>query len=992
MTDNSNTKTKSENQISRRRFLQILGASSAATVASGCADPQDQKLIPRIRPDDSSIPGVPVYYSSTCTECSAGCGIVVKTVDGRAIKVEGNKENLVNKGGLCGLGQSSLQSLYDPDRVRQPLKRELQGNGKPKYIPVSWEEAISDIAGRVTGDKKNIFLTGELSGAKLELVEEFNSKFNADHVVYDIMQPVAVAKASELVFGVSGVPTYSFEKADVILNFGADFLETWVSPCEYAKGWARGRKNKTPSKFIHVEPRLSLTGANADMWLSAKPGTEVFLVHGIINELLKQGRGSNLSSDVKEKLSTLVSGISIEEASRKTGIKTDKILSVVHQLGKAKHSLVLGGGSVSSTTKPLPLLIAINLLNLVLENVGDTIQLATVRSQTSSVKKVSEVIAQLKDGKVGVMFVYDSNPAFTLPSDFAFATSARKGAMIVSFTSHLDETAQFADYILPSNTGLESWGDVRPYAGIYSLTQPAMRPVFDTKDFGDLVLKIADTAGKKIQNGGSDNTFLNYLKESWKKVHAQSGVGGTFDEFWRKSLEKGGYFKAKEDKVKVNVSSAAFNVKTETPWYKSEGSGENALILYPYFSVKTFDGRSANRPWMQELPDPITMLVWDSWCEIHPKTAERLGVKQGDPLLVKNDFGELQIPAYVTEHVHPDIIAVPIGQGHKSYGRFAQSVGGGNVIELLPKENLGDGVDSLAMVSALASVKRAPGRYNLVSVSGSDSQHDRELAQTEIIEEGTVDDHHHDHGHHDVKQMYQQREHPLYEWGMSVDLAACTGCSACVVACYAENNIPVVGKDMVSQGREMSWLRIERYYDRDESEELRVNFLPMMCQHCHNAPCEPVCPVYATYHNEEGLNVMVYNRCVGTRYCSNNCSYKVRRFNWIDFQWTEPLNWQLNPDVTKRGMGVMEKCTFCVQRIIEAKDHAKDEGRLVKDGEVQPACVQSCPTEALVFGDLNDPNSNVSKLTKSKRAYKVLDHHINTQPAVSYLKDVKYRL
>jgi molybdopterin-containing oxidoreductase family iron-sulfur binding subunit len=250
-------------------------------------------------------------------------------------------------------------------------------------------------------------------------------------------------------------------------------------------------------------------------------------------------------------------------------------------------------------------------------------------------------------------------------------------------------------------------------------------------------------------------------------------------------------------------------------------------------------------------------------------------------------------------------------------------------------------------------------------------------------------------GHHEVKQMYHQREHPLYEWGMNIDLAACTGCSACVVACYAENNIPVVGKKIVSQGREMSWIRIERYYDsvptESGGEELKVSFLPMMCQHCQNAPCEPVCPVYATYHNEEGMNAMIYNRCVGTRYCSNNCSYKVRRFNWFQYEWPELLDWQVNPDVTKRTVGIMEKCTFCVQRIAEAKDIAKDLGRSVEDGEVTPACVQTCPTQAITFGNLKDPNSRVSKLAHGERAYKVLDHHLNTQPSVSYLEDIRYK-
>ena len=426
-------------------------------------------------------------------------------------------------------------------------------------------------------------------------------------------------------------------------------------------------------------------------------------------------------------------------------------------------------------------------------------------------------------------------------------------------------------------------------------------------------------------------------------------------------------------------------------------------MLYPYPSVKSFDGRAANRPWMQELADPITQAVWGAWAELHPETAKKIGIAQGDAVILSTDDGEVHVPAYLTEHVHKDIVAIPVGQGHSAYGRYAESAaeGSGSVYGLLPKK-LADKGDALVLAGAPVVVKRAPGSGNLVTVQDFSSQENRELARTTSIVGGGAgahghgEGHGHDdghHGHHEPKQMYKQREHPLYQWGLTVDLAACTGCSACVVACYAENNIPVVGKKIVAQGREMAWIRIERYYDEvpESGEELKVSFLPMMCQHCQNAPCEPVCPVYATYHNEEGMNAMVYNRCVGTRYCSNNCSYKVRRFNWFQYEWPELLDWQVNPDVTKRTVGVMEKCTFCMQRVAEAKDIAKDLGRMVEDGDVTPACVQTCPTQALTFGNLKDPNSKVSKAARDERAYKVLDHHINTQPSVSYLNDIRYK-
>lgn len=1010
--------------VSRRRFLQILGTASAAT-ATGCASDKSQKVYPRLKTEGDQIPGVGAWYSSTCTECSAGCGIMVKNVDGRAIKVEGNRESPINRGGLCALGQASLQSLYDPDRIREPLKK----GGDGKFTPISWEEALAEVSEVIKNrGKKSAFLTGEHNGAFSELLDEMSKAIGADQYVYDVSQPVAAARAAELVFGVYGIPHYRIDRAQAILNFGADFLETWVNPCGYARDWATSRRGENPLRFIHVEPRLSLTGANADLWLSAKPGTEVRVALAVLQQLVG---ARTVPAEVRDRVNALLTDVSIDAVVRESGVEKENILLAAHYLSEAKHSLVLAGGASSLTTDPLPLHVVTNLINVVLGNVGETIDLSRVRVPKSSVSRVRELITALGNKQIGVLFIHDTNPAFTLPGSYGFRNAVRQADKIVSFASHLDETAAFADIILPAHTGLEAWGDVRPYAGIYGLIQPSMAPVFNTRDVGDILLQLASAAGLTAPNA---DDFKSYVKASWKRVHSAEGVTEDFETFWRHSLERGGFFSGRVAPApSTAVQSAAFDQNFKgTPTFDTKGVTGDGFAVLPYNSVKSFDGRAANRPWLQELPDPITQVVWDNWVEIHPDAAKALGIVSGDPVVVRNHYGEVQAPAYVTPHVHKDVIAIPVGQGHQKYGRYAQSVGLGNVIDLLPPATTSEGI---ALLSARASVQKGRGSHSLVITSGSSSQHDRELARTKILsgvsaaavshapsgsEQGHEahpsdapghhgatqtaaghDDGHgdakahgdgHHGGHHEVKQMYDQREHPVYRWGMAIDLAACTGCSACVVACYAENNIPVVGKKLAEMGREMSWLRIERYYDEDESQELRVSFLPMLCQHCNNAPCEPVCPVFATYHNEEGLNAMIYNRCVGTRYCSNNCSYKVRRFNWVDFEFPEPLSWQLNPSVTKRTMGVMEKCTFCVQRIHEARDRAKDQGRLIQDGDVQPACVQSCPTEALVFGNLNDPESKVSKMHGHKRAYKILDHHLNTQPAIGYLEDVKYKL
>jgi molybdopterin-containing oxidoreductase family iron-sulfur binding subunit len=452
-----------------------------------------------------------------------------------------------------------------------------------------------------------------------------------------------------------------------------------------------------------------------------------------------------------------------------------------------------------------------------------------------------------------------------------------------------------------------------------------------------------------------------------------------------------------------------------------DSKSETAKLVYmPFLNIKALDGRGANRGWLQELPDPLTKIVWDSWAEIHPHTAKKHGIKHGDLVSVDNYFGEVKLPAYVTKYVSKNVVAVPLGQGHSEYGRFASQVRRSsgaalkerdgdlgprnefrdridNAYDLLPrrKVRLSDTAQSgnLALVATKVAIRKLPGKSYITITQKHDSQVKRPIVQLDSIDTqgNVVKVDYHEHSFPDAQDMYDQRKHPLYRWGMSIDLSVCTGCSACVVACYAENNIPVVGKKVVAQERHMGWLRIDRYFDGPDDQPV-TGFQPMMCQHCQNAPCEPVCPVYATYHNDEGLNVMVYNRCVGTRYCGNNCSYKVRRFNWFDFEFPSPLDWQLNPDVTKRTAGVMEKCTFCVQRINEGKDRAKDLGRLVADGEVQPACVQTCPTQAITFGNLKDSTSQVAKLSESPRAYKVLDYHLNTKPSVSYLRNRKFKV
>jgi molybdopterin-containing oxidoreductase family iron-sulfur binding subunit len=423
--------------------------------------------------------------------------------------------------------------------------------------------------------------------------------------------------------------------------------------------------------------------------------------------------------------------------------------------------------------------------------------------------------------------------------------------------------------------------------------------------------------------------------------------------------------------------------------------------MLAFVTANAGDGSGANRAWLQEIPNTLTTAVWGSWVEVNPKLADKLSLKQGEVVQLITPNGSINAPVFVSKYVHPDVVAVPVGQGHSSIGRFGDGVGANPLSILSASKELPEFVINNVLI------RKDLSRNELVITQMQNSELKRGIVRSVSLTKLTKknDSHHkashdegsgHGGGHHDPyalgpqeapKQMYKQMDPPLYRWGMSIDLSKCTGCSACVVACYAENNVPVVGKELCAEGREMSWLKIDRYFDGPDDRPV-TGFMPMLCQHCGNAPCEPVCPVYATYHNEEGLNAMLYNRCVGTRYCGNNCSYKVRRFNWFKYDWQEPLNMQLNPDVTVREVGIMEKCSFCVQRIREAQGVAKDHGRPVRDGEVQPACSQSCPTQAIKFGNLLDKESAVFADSQNARAYKVLDSQINTQPAISYLAKI----
>jgi molybdopterin-containing oxidoreductase family iron-sulfur binding subunit len=614
----------------------------------------------------------------------------------------------------------------------------------------------------------------------------------------------------------------------------------------------------------------------------------------------------------------------------------------------------------------------------------------------------------MKEGEISAFFFTETNPVFSTPPGSTFTEALKKVQLTVAFSSFMDETTTEANLILPIHTSLESWGDYEPYDGVYGLMQPVMQPIFKTtRMLGDVLIQWKDVLTNRTTFSNADQPFYEYVKARWRTIYLQFGSRQDFEVWWTETLANGGIFPERRARpVRLRWRSPASDLLPMMAQFRNTArrdAPDAQFVLTTYPSLALYDGRGANKPWLQELPDPMTQITWENWAEIHPDDATRLGVERGHILQLSTEYGSIELPAYVYAGVRPGTIAVPIGEGHVEYGRYAKGYGA-NVFSILPPAPL-EASGGMKWSNIPVKVLNRGRKIDFADVAGSDYLHGRNIVQVITVEEllhqtkelaeSVNEAQKPKHGEPGSASMYEPHEHPDYRWGMTIDLDKCTGCSACVTACYAENNVPVVGKKQVELGRELSWLRIERYFndppkDPTEPYTLHAEFLPMLCQHCDNAPCEPVCPVYASYHTPEGLNAQVYNRCVGTRYCANNCPYKVRRFNWFDYKWPEPLNWQLNPDVTVRTKGVMEKCTFCVQRIVEAKNNAKLEGRTVKNGEILTACQQACPSQAIMFGDLKNPQSDASRLREQHKArgYRILEE-LNTQPAVVYLKEIR---
>ncbi|MGH9486896.1 MAG: molybdopterin dinucleotide binding domain-containing protein [Terriglobales bacterium] len=949
----------------RRTFLKTLGVAGAAVAATSCAVRPPERILPLLVPDPRAEAGRPQMFASTCRECPAGCGMVVRVETGRPSKCEGNPGHPVNHGKLCLRGQTAVQGLYNPDRFQTPMLRDAHGQLRPTDWPTAlarFEKELSQV--QQEGRGGDIVWLGRLeSGTLDDIIRAWLRQHGAPApLYYEYLCPDALRQAMAISYGRPVIPRYHMEKARMLLSFGAEFLETWISNVEYAGDFAAIHSfghTHTPAHFIAAGPRVSLTAANADQWWAVKPGSEPILAWALVGELARR-----LGKTPKLPAGMALPAISVKEAAYQSWIDAGLIVAAVERLAASQPSLVLGTGYQNDNRGSVSTWLAVNALNDLLGNTGTTVMPSEPHALSTCATQAQVLAAFAPGNRTRLLLLHHANPAYHHPAILSGLYQIR---FKVSFASWMDETTKFADLVLPDHQFLESWGDYAPRGDVAGMIQPARIPLYDTRMTGDVLL------------GGGADALHQALEKAW------SGKPGA--RTWLARLQAG-----VSEPAAAPIAVAAGATRPAPPADLAaaasfDGGGDLYLVVFP--SVQFYDGRQANRSWAQEIAEPMSKVAWDPWCELHPKTAAKLGFQANDVVKIISPHGAAGFSLYVTTWIREDCVGVMMGQGHSDFGMW------GNERGESPHPLQGAVLEQGAWAPQAVKVRlEHTGRSRpIANLQPERSQFDKRVALAVTVEEAasaaaeTVEG----------TESFYQFHHPYlkHRWGMVIDLSSCIGCNACQAACYAENNIAVWGRSSCLSHREMTWIRVEQYEGSKEHPATQINpdlrFIPMPCMQCGNAPCEYVCPVFAAYHTDEGLNAQVYNRCVGTRYCSNNCIYKVRRFNWYTPQWPEPLNQQLNPHVTVRAKGVMEKCTFCVQRIELVELDARTNHTRIQDGDIQTACQQTCPTGAIVFGDLVDPTSQVSRLTARPRSYGMFAEE-NTYPACHYLKKTRFVL
>ncbi|MBJ2173731.1 TAT-variant-translocated molybdopterin oxidoreductase [Aureibaculum sp. A20] len=975
---------------SRRDFLKYVGFTTAAASLAACEGPV-VKSIPYVIKPDEVTPGVADYYATSMANGYDFANLLVKVREGRPIKIEPNKL-AGNQGGTNARVQASILALYDNNRLQNP---------RAKGEPVNWstfdKATMAELNALKANNETIVFLTGTTASPTTnQLIQDFKASYaNVKHIAYDAVSESAALDAFETLYGERALPDYDFSKAEVIVSIGADFLGDWQGG-GFEVGYAKSRipNHGKMSRHVQIESNLSLTGSNADRRYMVKPSEQKQVLLNVYNALV--GGGSTKSTSIEE------------------GVK-----QTIKQLQAAGKKAVVVTGIQDKNAQLLAL--AIN--KAIGSEAVNTVAPKYVRSGSDA--KVSQLIEDMKAGKVGGLITYLTNPAYTLANSADFVEALKKVKLSIAFSMGDDETASAAQYVGAVPHYLESWGDVRIKKGHFGLTQPTIRPLFNTRQFQDTLLKW----------NGSSLSYHDYLKAYWKS-NVLKGLS------WNNTLHDG---VRHIGTVADAVETAIFDEEIPSQISPETVSVQGALTalaasikpadleLELYTKTSMGNGQMANNPWLQELPDPITRTSWDNYItisrvdaiakEITNRTVSN-GALNGDLAnITVNGVSLENVPVYIQPGQAPGSIGLALGYGRKSAAVQKDLQVGVNAYPLYQNFSNHQSV----------TIEKVAGEHEFACIQ---LQHTL-MGRDEIIRETTLDDFVNKPKHDWNPEPHVQLDHQnvslekvdLWErfddslgtkFNLSIDLATCIGCAACIVACHAENNVPVVGKDEIRKSRDMHWLRIDRYYSSDMTEERgkeegifgtgtyfnaqthpsdnpNVTFQPVMCQHCNHAPCETVCPVAATSHGRQGQNQMAYNRCIGTRYCANNCPYRVRRFNWFkyfdnnefDYNMNNDLGRMvLNPDVTVRSRGVMEKCSMCIQMTQATILKAKKEGRPVKDGEFTTACVNACSTGAMVFGDVNDKDSKVAHIKEDDRTFHLLDF-VGTQPNVFYQVDIR---
>ncbi len=958
--------------LSRRRFLALAGASTA--LAAAACDQMDDRgeIVPWVDQPEGAPVGESRAYASVLLGYPGAPPVLITTREGRPIKLEGNPDHPASNGALGGYGQSATLQLYDPDRVARPRRGESDA---------TWTDANAAIRGaleQAKSQRKEILLitSGVVSPTTRALIDDFRRAYpTTRHIAIEIDRPADIMEARAQVLGTASLPVVQWDRADVVASIDADFLGSDGSTTDQAGFASRRRPEAGPmTRLWSVEGALSITGSNADHRVRLRPSLQPKFLLGLLHEIAVERRVGTLAND--SAVASALSGITLDGVVAELGLDAAAVNALADDLvAHRERGALLVGRKLPPAAHAVAAAI-----NASLGNEGGAITAHTRAPDVSSDREISDAVGAMSAGRVGVCLALGANPAYLLAPDADFAGALANVPMLATAALVPNETASASHWVLPLAHDLESWGDTDIHEGTLTLQQPGMLPLHEARQAEDMLLAWMTPATEQ------PTTYHDYLRNRWQReVYPALGAASPFDRVWTAALHDGLVNIPRRMPGTPRLSAAALAEAVRT-LARLESPGID-VVLAPGHAV--YDGRFANNGWLQENPNPVTSQVWGNGAVIGPAFAERNGIADGDAVVVSVDGRSVTLPAVVQAGCADDTALIELGYGRRQAGRVGTDVGAdagalASIAGGLSKRLYTGGAISAAAGAEVALVRtqehhNAHGRP--LVIEGSSQQY---AEHPDFVQESI-----HNAGELPAQANWSEPYETGNRWGMAIDLSVCTGCNGCSVACYAENNIPVVGPEQVARGREMAWIRIDTYY-RDDADDPKVVHEPMMCQHCENAPCEVVCPVAATVHSPDGLNEMIYNRCVGTRYCANNCPYKVRRFNF--FNWHEdlatPQELVFNPEVTIRSRGVMEKCTFCVQRIRQSQHDAKEEGRELADGDVKTACQQACPSDAIVFGDLNDEVSAVGKLAKTPRGYRVLGG-LDTRPRVTYLAKIR---